>query len=170
MENILNIINSYPERFDTESKKVMFVFGQAVQKVRMSVSKTERMKLHEIETPFSVGRLDINKYYMKLYAHVYNLSETNEIDIKELLEYVSMKTIDFKEYAELQFCYALGLTINASALSEVYTFAEACKLWGLGESTLRKANLDERFQEGEIRQSGSTWLVTKHAMERLYKK
>lgn len=63
--------------------------------------------------------------------------------------------------SKIQFCYATF---------EVFTFAEACKLWGLGESTLRKANLDGRFQEGEVRQSGSTWLVTKQAMERLYGK
>lgn len=53
-------------------------------------------------------------------------------------------------------------------LDNIYTFSEACSLWGLGESTLRKARFDGRFQEGEIRQSGSTWLVTSQAMERLY--
>jgi hypothetical protein len=53
-------------------------------------------------------------------------------------------------------------------LNFIYTFSEAAELWGLGESTLRKARFDGRFQEGEIRQSGSTWLVTSQAMERLY--
>lgn len=52
----------------------------------------------------------------------------------------------------------------------IYTFSEAAELWKLGESTLRKARFDGRFQDGEIRQSGSTWLVTRQAMERLYGK
>ncbi len=48
------------------------------------------------------------------------------------------------------------------------TFAEASKLWGLSDSTLRKAKHDGRFEDGEIRQSGGVWLVTRSAMERLY--
>lgn len=48
------------------------------------------------------------------------------------------------------------------------TFSEASKLWGLSDSTLRKAKHDGRFEDGEIRQSGGVWLVTRKAMERLY--
>lgn len=55
-----------------------------------------------------------------------------------------------------------------TSLNGIYSFAEACNLWGLSESTLRKANHEGRFQDGEIRQSGKVWLVTKQAMERLY--
>ena len=53
-------------------------------------------------------------------------------------------------------------------LETVLTFGEACERWNLGSSTLRKAQQDSRFHEGEIRKSGGTWLVTKSAMERLY--
>ena len=50
------------------------------------------------------------------------------------------------------------------------TFPEACRRWNLGESTLRKAALDGRFLEDEVRKSGKSWLVTHSAMERLYGK
>ena len=53
-------------------------------------------------------------------------------------------------------------------LKEVYTFAEASELWGLSESTLRRAQHGGRFKEGETKKSGGTWLVTRAAMERLY--
>ena len=50
----------------------------------------------------------------------------------------------------------------------VMTFPEACKRWNLGESTLRKAALNGRFLESEVRKSGKSWLVTYSAMKRLY--
>lgn len=53
-------------------------------------------------------------------------------------------------------------------LKEVYTFAEASELWGLSESTLRRAQHSGRFKEGETKKSGGTWIVTRAAMERLY--
>ena len=53
-------------------------------------------------------------------------------------------------------------------IQKVMTFPEACKRWNLGESTLRKAALNGRFLENEVRKSGKTWLVTYAGMERLY--
>lgn len=54
-------------------------------------------------------------------------------------------------------------------LKEVYTFAEAAKLYGLTDgSTLRKAVQNGRFKEDEIKKVGTTWVVTKSAMDRLY--
>lgn len=53
-------------------------------------------------------------------------------------------------------------------LKKIYTFAEASELWGLSESTLRRAQRSGRFKEGETKKSGGTWIVTRAAMERLY--
>lgn len=53
-------------------------------------------------------------------------------------------------------------------LEEVMTFPEACERWNLGESTLRKAALNGRFLENEVRKSGKSWLVTYAGMRRLY--
>ena len=57
-----------------------------------------------------------------------------------------------------------------NCLQHVMTFPEACKRWNLGESTLRKAAMDGRFLENEVRKSGKSWLVTLSGMERLYGK
>lgn len=53
-------------------------------------------------------------------------------------------------------------------LRNVMTFPEACKRWGLGESTLRKAVRSGRFMNNEVRKSSKTWLVTHAGMVRLY--
>ena len=55
-------------------------------------------------------------------------------------------------------------------LENVMTFSEACKRWGLGESTLRKAAKSGRFKKDEIKKSGKCWLITRSAIERLYGK
>jgi|GEM_PF-6587991 len=65
--------------------------------------------------------------------------------------------------------YGIGLSVGSlNNLDTVYTFAEAQEKWGLGDSTLRKAKYDDRFEKGEVRKSGSNWLVTHAAMKRLY--
>jgi len=83
------------------------------------------------------------------------VKENEYMKIKNCKIYPAKKIMPDEQYAMFNF---------------IYTFSEACELWGLGQSTLRKAMLDGRFKNGEIRQSGSTWLVTRQAMERLYNK
>lgn len=53
-------------------------------------------------------------------------------------------------------------------LNKVYTFQEAAKLWGLGESTLRSRASRGEFLPDEIRKSGKVWLITDEAMRRIY--
>lgn len=53
-------------------------------------------------------------------------------------------------------------------IEKILTFSEATQKWGLGKSTLRESARNDRFNEGEIRKSGNTWLVTEEAMKRLY--
>lgn len=54
-------------------------------------------------------------------------------------------------------------------LKEVLTFTEAAKEYKLKDgSTLRKAVQNGRFFENEIKKVGTTWVVTKAAMDRLY--
>lgn len=58
---------------------------------------------------------------------------------------------------------------DGRVLEEVMTTAEACTLWGLGESTLRSAIRYNRFKEDiDYRKSGKVWLITRKAMERVY--
>lgn len=54
-------------------------------------------------------------------------------------------------------------------IDEVITFAEATKIWGLGDSTLRSVARTNRLQENvDFRKSGCIWLITRTAMIKLY--
>lgn len=58
-------------------------------------------------------------------------------------------------------------------IHDVLTIAEAAEVFGLNTSTLIKACKGQKgyppiFHEGEYRQSGKTWLITRDAMERVY--
>lgn len=56
-------------------------------------------------------------------------------------------------------------------INEVLTITEASKIWGKEVSTLRRVIKNGKFTEGiDYRKSGSTWLITKSAMERVYGK
>lgn len=49
----------------------------------------------------------------------------------------------------------------------LFTFTEACQLWNLNESTLRKAVSFEKLVEGiDICKYGKQWVVSIKAMER----
>lgn len=58
-------------------------------------------------------------------------------------------------------------------LNEVLTISEAAQVYGLATASLRMACGGQKgyppiFKEGECRKSGSTWLITREAMERVY--
>ena len=53
-------------------------------------------------------------------------------------------------------------------LCEVVTAPEAAALWGLDDSTVKKACQAGRFATHEARKTGKVWLVTKDGMERVY--
>ena len=61
-----------------------------------------------------------------------------------------------------------GRRIRKKTLDDVMTFAEASKKYDVAVSTLRHRQRDGRFEDGDTRKSGSTWLVTDSAMQRLY--
>jgi len=48
---------------------------------------------------------------------------------------------------------------------------EACQLWGLNESTLRKAISYGKFEDGvDMKKFGKQWVFTVAALERVYGK
>ena len=58
-------------------------------------------------------------------------------------------------------------------LDDVLTASEAASLYGMDESTLRRACAGQkgyppRFRDGEFRKSGRVWLITRDAMNRVY--
>lgn len=59
-------------------------------------------------------------------------------------------------------------------INDVMTIAEASKEYNVTVSSLRYACTGQKgyspiFHNGECRQSGKTWLITKQALERVYK-
>ncbi len=55
-------------------------------------------------------------------------------------------------------------------INDVLTFTEAAQRWGLDTSTLRKLVHSNRLTNGvDYRKSGGTWLITRAAMEKVYK-
>ena len=62
---------------------------------------------------------------------------------------------------------------EVEALDFVMTASEAAELWGKSDITIRQAcsgykKAPPRFKEGEFRQSGKTWLVTRAGMARVF--
>lgn len=53
-------------------------------------------------------------------------------------------------------------------INQVLTATEASRLWGLDESTVKRACQHGRFESHEYRSSGTVWLVLRSAVERLY--
>lgn len=51
---------------------------------------------------------------------------------------------------------------------EVLTATEAAAIWGLDESTVKKACQQGRFEAGEYRKTGKEWLVTIAGMRRVF--
>ena len=57
----------------------------------------------------------------------------------------------------------------ASPFDGLLSFGEATDLWGLSESTLRKAVAYRRLTDGlDVQKFGKQWLITRAAMEREY--
>lgn len=71
-------------------------------------------------------------------------------------------------------CYYKNLnTVNSRiiVLNDVMTFSEAAEKWNIDSSTLRKlVNTDKLIKDVDYRKSGSVWLITKEAMEKVYGK
>jgi hypothetical protein len=53
-------------------------------------------------------------------------------------------------------------------LEEALTAPEAAALWGLDDSTVKKACQAGRFEPHEARKTGKVWLITRSGMERVY--
>lgn len=57
----------------------------------------------------------------------------------------------------------------ASPFDSLLSFADATELWGLNESTLRKAVAHQKLVKGvDAQKYGKQWIVTRSAMEREY--
>lgn len=56
-----------------------------------------------------------------------------------------------------------------SVFSELLSFKDAARIWGIDDSTLRKAAANGRLVDGEdIKKYGKQWIVTRAAMTRVF--
>ena len=64
--------------------------------------------------------------------------------------------------------FANGQPVS-TPFDRLLSFGDATQLWGLSESTLRKAVSYRRLVDGvDVKKFGKQWLVTRDAMEREY--
>lgn len=64
--------------------------------------------------------------------------------------------------------WANGVAVD-TPFADLLSFADATSIWGLNESTLRKAVSYQRLIEGiDVQKFGKQWIVTRSAMEREY--
>jgi len=64
--------------------------------------------------------------------------------------------------------WANGVPVD-TPFADLLSFADATTIWGLNESTLRKAISYRRLVEGiDVQKFGKQWIITRTAMEREY--
>jgi hypothetical protein len=58
--------------------------------------------------------------------------------------------------------------MNNIDLKDILSLQEAAEIWGLDDSTLRKAIASNRFTTDEYRKTGRNYIIKKDAMIRVY--
>lgn len=59
--------------------------------------------------------------------------------------------------------------MDTNTINKVLTITEAAETWNKSVSTLRRVIHGGKFKEGiDFRKSGSTWIITKESMLRVY--
>lgn len=116
----------------------------------------------EHENPIS----DVNDIYDLLYKNKYISVLSNQYD-----QYGSkLKSFEgHLEKSDIKAIFAVRQEESIKNLNSVMTLSEAAEKWGLSNgSTIRKAIERGKFQSDEIKQSGSVWIITYSAMERVF--
>lgn len=116
---------------------------------------------------YKEGNITIRYETEKVLVH--DKIDTDEIEDESEFETI----INRGDYCEVTYILELDkyMVGGTGILFDVYTTTEAGLLWGLNESTVRKAIQVGRFTIGrDYRKSGRVTLITKEAMERVYGK
>ncbi|MBE6043559.1 MAG: hypothetical protein E7216_04905 [Clostridium thermopalmarium] len=158
------LLKSYCEN---NGVKYMGVADNYVHMVEKSLKEQGKATIGEVTLIADVETVLVTKTY----------PEYEYEEVKDLPEYADYKFIyDENENVYIAEYEDTLMTVSYSsdnALYEVYTATEAAELWGLNESTVRKAisNIKSKFTPGiDYRKAGSVTLIAKKAMERVYGK
>lgn len=173
----------------------MMYLKEAIKKYRKygeEVEKELNQNQYEQTVGISIEPVDLENIVINFYIDDDKVKDDYPVDINirtiehdywfNCIKYHEMFKLILKEYNndleewEKNYLYDLKQKFlnedkRYSVLDTIYTFTEAAEKWGLSDgSVLRNAVRRGFFKAGEYRQSGSTWLITKSAMERVYGK
>lgn len=115
------------------------------------------------------------KYSKRFYSFLLYATENELITIEEQndildLFIIECPNMDIYSPKSLDLLRVYNSYDNFFLINEVMTFSEVAEIYNISKSTLRK-NVDKgKYLKGEIRQSKSTWLITRTAVKRLYDK
>jgi len=171
--------------FLQEARKKYRKYGEEVE-------KELNQNQYEQTVGISIEPVDLENIVINFYIDDDKMKDDYPVDINirtiehdywfNCIKYHEMFKLILKEYNndleewEKNYLYDLKQKFlnedkRYSVLDTIYTFTEAAEKWGLSDgSVLRNAVRRGVFKAGEYRQSGSTWLITKSAMERVYGK
>lgn len=155
--------------FDHNDKEIEFILNVKVRIVEEKLREVIEAAI-DIKSEILKGNYDCKEIIRN--EHVISVNSYMK-DIK-LME-VSLDADVVYEYKEPNMIY-IDDEMLEKPLYQVLTFKEASALWGIDDSTLRRRTLPENRINNDLqydidyRKSGSTWLITKEAMERVYGK
>lgn len=120
------------------------------------------------------GEYDLNDIVLKYKTEKVLVHDT--CDIEDIEEYENhagpfeSKVLNGNKYEITMICDLNEVVIEGTgALFDIYTTTEAAIIWGLNESTVRKAIQKGKFRLGiDYRKAGRITLITKYSMTRVY--
>jgi hypothetical protein len=165
----------YTERVGYDRRaKALFYLGAICQatideeKSRKQRSPFERKVYFDSEFESNIQNL-FSEAMLKLAD--YGLESDLEWAVRGFVDNYT-KAVEEMGRAEKKFYVISGCTFFATEgvffTNEWLSASEATKLWGLADSTIRKAIERGSFKKGEYRKSGNVWLVREAAMSRIY--
>ncbi|SER69305.1 hypothetical protein SAMN04487944_10877 [Gracilibacillus ureilyticus] len=141
------------------------------------------MKLFQVYTvrgsrlwPVALYRKELNKDLKRLSSLEeikQTLIENQEITVCEYTAMGEYSLIDAMVYKKGMIGSIVGpvpfTPINQMSLEHVLSIKEAAEIWNLSDGNIIRKAIDRgNFQEGEVRKSGSTWLISYAGMQRMY--
>lgn len=152
-----------------------FLVGQCIYYI--AILRGEKLLINDVYLAIARDNQDCKNYLRRAFQNT--VAQKTPIE-GNLYSKIYLSIIDYNPLTSIKidensFAFMAGYMTNnifLSKIKEVITIREASELWKKDDSTLRKAFIaGERFKRGyDCRQSGSTWLVTKYAMEKVYGK
>lgn len=178
--SIYNITFNYDRFEDTFNMKVIRFLEENEIKVKDHTYKEFEYNFRgmygfEVNIEFE----GLNQEAVNIISEKYGNSKKRNIkvninDLNKIVDKFEIKLLQDTIYSP---CYFKKQRVNFEGkdslgflnLFNTMTFKEAAEIWGLCDSTLRRLVNSDKIKEGiDYRKSGSTWIITREAMKRVY--